>query len=47
MKNLFNKAKIHAYYGAAAFFAILAAASVGPASLSWIHSPEPPAELLK
>ncbi|WP_231503513.1 cyclic lactone autoinducer peptide [Paenibacillus sp. 1-18] len=35
------------YYNAAVLLTSLAVASVSTASLTWIHSPEPPEELLK
>ncbi|RGL32321.1 cyclic lactone autoinducer peptide [Paenibacillus polymyxa] len=42
-----SKAKASVYYNIAAMLTTLAVASVSTASLSWIHSPEPPKELLK
>jgi cyclic lactone autoinducer peptide len=43
----FSKFKIGMYYNAAILLTSLAVLSVSTASLSWIHSPEPPEELLK
>ncbi|WP_226003146.1 cyclic lactone autoinducer peptide [Paenibacillus sp. BJ-4] len=45
-KNKLSKLKIGMYYNAAVLLTSLAVASVSTASLTWIHSPEPPEELL-
>lgn len=42
-----SKFKVGVYSNVAALLTMLAVASVSTASLSWIHSPEPPEELLK
>ncbi|WP_149095120.1 AgrD family cyclic lactone autoinducer peptide [Paenibacillus terrae] len=48
MKNSkFRKLKISMYYNVAVLLTTLAVSSVSTASLSWIHNPEPPEELLK
>nr|WP_081276698.1 cyclic lactone autoinducer peptide [Paenibacillus polymyxa] len=46
-KTKLSKVKASMYYNVAAVLTTLAVASVSTASLSWIHSPEPPEELLK